>query len=432
VTRSATDADVALWRSRGYEARTFETGAVFGVEGDVIDSRETLLGVAPQGDEASATKAAHELGAKWKIDAGTYPEMVARPSGTLVAREAGGAIVKNDGVIWFSADGDLTVKDVAYGGGGAQAGEKRETRRYHGRIYVTQGTDGALTVVNALPEDRFLAGLVPSEIYPDAPPDALEAQAIAARDELLGKIGTRHYLDPYMLCATQHCQVYGGAGPEDARTTKAIDATRGQVLLRDGGGGLVEAYYSASCGGHGESNENIWGTPPDPSLRGVADWLGGPSQPITDANVAEFLDHPPDAFCARTKLGKKNFRWTARQAAADLDKEVAAEYPDVGAVKALTPKERGVSGRIKTLEIAGAKATVTVEGELHIRRLLGGLKSSLFTVKKDGDGWLFDGAGFGHGVGMCQSGAIGMAEAGYDYQKILGHYFPGSHLRKLY
>ena len=108
------------------------------------------------------------------------------------------------------------------------------------------------------------------------------------------------------------------------------------------------------------------------------------------------------------------------------------EYPEIGRITAINPKQRGTSGRIQTLAIVGDKATVEVSGDLHIRRLLGGLKSTLFEVKRDGSTFVFRGAGFGHGVGMCQLGAIGMAEAGRPHDVILAHYYRGTHLHKLY
>jgi SpoIID/LytB domain protein len=294
-------------------------------------------------------------------------------------------------------------------------------------------------VVNAVPEDELLMGIVPSEIFPDAPAAALRAQAVAARDELLSKIGTRHFLDPYLLCATQHCQVYGGAGGEDPRTSRAVADTRGEVLLRDGGGGLVEAYYSASCGGHGEHNDNVWPQPPDPSLRGHLDALGADARTlapfaagVTDENLRAFLAAGEAAFCGKSKWARGRHRWSVRLSSAEVDRMVAAELPAVGPVRELRAGERGISGRIRELVVVGARGTGRVTGELRIRRLLGGLKSSLFLARRDGDAWVLDGAGFGHGVGMCQTGAIGMAEAGYDYRRILEHYYLGSHLRKLY
>lgn len=441
VSRAATDAEEASWKGRGYATHVFETGIVFGVEGDVIDSRARLLGVAPEASEAAAQRAAKALADKWHVETAVQPELVARPHGTLVAREAGGAVVRNEGVLWFAPEADggvLTVENVARGGGGARAGETRETRAFRGRIYVTFAGDGSLSVVNALPEDQLLAGIVPSEIFPDAPAEALKAQAVAARDELLAKIGNRHFLDPFLLCSTQHCQVYGGVKPEDPRTGRAVEATRGQVLLREGGG-LVEAYYSASCGGFGENNENVWGTPPDPSLRGRLDAIGADAQAlrafaagITEDNLDAFLAAGERTSCGHGKYAKGRSRWSVRLTTDELDRLVAAEYADVGHVRELRPGKRGVSGRIVELAVVGSRGKASVTGELHIRRLLGGLKSSLFRVRSDGDGFVIDGAGFGHGVGLCQTGAIGMAEAGSTYKQILEHYFPGSHLRKLY
>jgi SpoIID/LytB domain protein len=268
-------------------------------------------------------------------------------------------------------------------------------------------------------------------MYPDAPPAALAAQAIAARTELLQKIGRRNLTDPFLLCSTQQCQVYAGAGKEDPRTTKAIEATRGIVLLRDGGG-LVDIRYSASCGGHGEDNDAIWGGDPDPSLRGRVDDAKGGMSRVTDANLDAFLDGGGDAWCAKGKLGQGRFRWTERLRADDLTARIASEFPEVGRIKSLTPKQRGVSGRIGVLAIKGDKGSVDVAGDLKIRRLLGGLKSTLFKVEREGDSFVFHGAGFGHGVGMCQMGAIGMATAGKSYKDILGHYYRGTHLHKLY
>ena len=217
------------------------------------------------------------------------------------------------------------------------------------------------------------------------------------------------------------------------------------MILRDGGGGLVPAYYSASCGGFSEHNETIWGTPPDPSLRGRLDALGADARALSafakgvgDANLRAFLDSPPEkSFCGRSKYAKGRYRWRVEKSSRDLDALVAAEYPEVGAVRAIVPGARGVSGRIKSVQITGARGSVTVDGELKIRRLLGGLKSSLFLVKPEKRGgeiaaWIFEGAGFGHGVGMCQTGAIGMAEGGESYRAILRHYYPGSHIGKLY
>jgi SpoIID/LytB domain protein len=337
-------------------------------------------------------------------------------------------------VLWFTpvrASETLTVAGVPTGTGGSQLATGVEDRRYWGSVYVTLDRDGQLLVANAVPENKLLAGLVPAEMYPDAPDAALEAQAIAARTELLQKIGRRNLTDPFLLCSTQQCQVYAGAGKEHPRATRAVEKTRGVVLLRDGGG-LVDVRYSASCGGHTEDNEAIWGGEPDPSLRGRADDANGGMTRVTDANLDAFLDGGGDAWCAHGKLAKSRFRWTERLRADDLSARIAIDYPEIGRLTKLVPKTRGASGRIRAIVVEGSKGKVEVAGDLKIRRLLGGLKSTLFEVTRDGDSFVFRGAGFGHGVGMCQLGAMGMATAGKSYDKILGHYFRGTHLHRLY
>lgn len=425
-------AATARWKARGFDPRAFEVGTVFGVDGEVIDTREVRIAIDPVPAGKGAARAA-EHGKRYGLATSVHQELVRRPSGTIVAR-SGGTVIKNPSVLWFTpkkASETLTVMDVPTGTGGSQLETGTEDRRYWGAVYVTLDHDGSLIAANAVAEDKLLAGLVPAEMYPDAPHAALEAQAIAARTELLQKIGRRNMTDPFLLCSTQQCQVYAGAGKEDPRTTKAVEATRGIVMLRDGGG-MVDVRYSASCGGHTEDNDAIWGGEPDPSLRGRSDDPKAQMSRITDDNVDAFLDGSKDAWCNQTKLGKRNFRWTEKLRADDLTARISVDYPEVGRIKDLVAKKRGVSGRIGVLAIKGDKKSVDITGDLKIRRLLGGLKSTLFEVKRDGDSFVFRGAGFGHGVGMCQMGAIGMASAGKAHDKILGHYYRGTHLHRLY
>jgi SpoIID/LytB domain protein len=432
---SGVTAGLARWKARGFEPRSFEIGTVFGVDGEVIDTRELRIAIDPVAAGKGAARAA-ELARRFGVATSVQQDLVRRPSGTIVAR-SGATTIRNPQVLWFQPrkPGEtLAVADVPTGTGGSQLETGTEDRRYWGAVYVTLDHDGTLVAANAVAEDKLLAGLVPAEMYPDAPAAALEAQAIAARTELLQKIGRRNLTDPFLLCSTQQCQVYAGAGKEDPRTTRAVDATRGKVLLRDGGG-LVDIRYSASCGGHGEDNDAIWGGDPDPSLRGRTDRpdreTAGMSR-ITDDNVGAFLDGDGDAWCNQSRLGKAKFRWTETVSEAELTARVATEYPEVGRVKQLTARQRGVSGRIGVLAIQGDKGRVEVSGDLHIRRLLGGLKSTLFEVAHHGDRFVIRGAGYGHGVGMCQMGAIGMAGAGKPYPQILAHYYRGSHVHRLY
>ncbi len=429
-------AALARWKERGFDPKSFDIGTVFGVDGEVIDTREVRIAIDPVAAGKGATRAT-EHAKRFGVRTAVHQELVRRPSGFVIGK-AGGTQIKNSSVLWFrpkKPSETITVENVPTNTGGSQMNVGSEHRRYWGAVYVTLDQDGSLLVANAVPEDKLLAGLVPAEMYPDAPPSALEAQAIAARTELLQKIGRRNLTDPFLLCSTQQCQVYAGAGKEDPRTTRAIEATRGVVLLRDGGG-LVDIRYSASCGGHSEDNDAIWGGDPDPSLRGRMDDPKASMTKITDANLDAFLDaKESDAWCSPnkgSKFGKGRFRWEEKMTTAELTTRISTEVPEVGRVKNLIAKQRGVSGRIGVLTVVGDKGSADVTGDLRIRRMLGGLKSTLFEIKKDGDTFSFRGAGFGHGVGMCQMGAIGMANAGKSHKQILGHYYRGTHLHKLY
>ena len=434
---SEADAQIKRWKELGEKARRFEQGTVFGVGGEVLDRREVLVAVGPFAKPEEAEQAFEALGRKATLaNPGVYTELVDRPHGQLEA--VGGKTgmrVRNEGVLWFVAGGDSPLQVEAEGT--AKSTPTKVSGAYFGKVYVTLDRNGSLAVVNALPEDRFLAGLLPAEIFPNAPEEALKAQAVAARGELLAKIGTRHIGDPFRLCSQTHCQVYGGAGRETPRTTAAVAATRGEVLFTADGKDLADTVYSANCGGHTEHNENAWPDMPAlAALRGHRDApAAGKPDPyaagVNEQNVARFIDQPPAAYCGQAHLGAGDrFRWTVKRTAAELDK-LLGRYR-LGEIRAIEVPQRGVSGRALSVRVVGSARSETIRGELRIRQTFGGLRSSLFVVEiKNGDA-IFRGAGFGHGVGMCQTGAVGMAEAGKSYREILRSYYPNTVLRKLW
>jgi SpoIID/LytB domain protein len=433
---AALRAELDRWKARGEAARTVETGALFAVRGEVLDQRRLLVTVGDGTDEASARKLAAGLKARFGVEPAVQPELAERPSGVVEATDERGTIVRNDSILWFAASGLIEVDEIDKEGGG------KETRRYFGRLYVTVDRAGKLALVNAVAEDKLLAGLVPAEMMASAPAEALKAQAIAARNELLAKLGTRHLTDPYRLCSTQHCQVYAGAGHEDARATAAVEATRGLLLEREQGG-LVDAVYSASCGGHTEDNEGVWASAPDAALRGRLDGDEGfvaarkAFTTITDDNARAFLatadDEGPQPACAKKRAGEASRRWSVRVDLAQL-----AGRAGVGAVRGVRALRRGIGGRVARLEVVGASGRKEVSGELEVRRVLGGLKSALFVLdeQRDAAGALTEltatGLGHGHGIGMCQLGAMGLAERGKTAEQILKHYYRGVRVRKLY
>jgi peptidoglycan hydrolase-like amidase len=429
----------ARWRGRGLTVRTLEVGALFAVGGRVVDNRSTLVVTQPEVDAGTARAAALRLGQAHRVRTTVHPELLSRATGQLVARPADGrlAVVSAD-ALWFAPAGAEPLS-IRVGG---PAGAGRE-RRYGGRVVVTADRNGKLAVVNELPADHLLNGLLPAEIYVSAPLEALKAQAVAARGQLFAKIGTRHTADPYLVCGDQHCQVYSGAGSEHPRTSQAVSDTRGQILV-DARGRLADTVYSASCGGALEHNEHVWNTPPNPHLRGHLDapaeairkhpaFAGG----ITERNLDAWLKTTPPTYCATSSfVGTGKLRWSVRLPQAELDRLVRRHH-SLGAIRALEVIQRGVSGRAIALRVKGTAGETIVHGELEIRRLLGGLKSSMFVITRKGlpgggAEWLIRGGGWGHGVGLCQTGAIGMAEARHGLTEILAHYYPGTRLLKLY
>ena len=428
----ALQAESARWRTRGFTPHTFETGTVFGLRGEIIDMRRLVVAVEPQDSIVKARARAANLAAEYHVETGLHSEVVERPHGILEARDERNTLVRNDSVLWFAppiGSTTLGLLDVPREQGGS------ERRDFAGKLYITIGSDGKLAAANAVPEDRLLAGLLPSEMGANAPPEALKAQAVAARNELLAKLGTRHLTDPYRLCSRVHCQVYAGAGHEDPRADVAIAATRGELLVRPDGS-LVDAVYSAACGGHTEDNDKAWGASPDSALRGTLDVAEHDAPALSDfttiTDPEKYLAAKPALAALAACSSAPSFRWTATVDASLVEQKIGA-----GPITEILVESRGVSGRAVKLKIKTHTAEKQIKGELDIRRLFNNLKSALFifTVDRAANGDIktihFQGAGHGHGVGMCQSGAAHLALTS-NYRQILSHYYKDSTLKRFY
>lgn len=422
----------ASWEQQGYKTVRLELGTLFSFQGTVFDSRETLLCA----ERLFETRAAADkfLGSLpgGRTDAQRVTEVLEnRPEGRVILQEReSGVSIEARNAIWFETlEGPLTVHDVEYARGFPWHG--RQTRTYGGSFYVAVDKTGQLAIANVLPAETMLRGLVPAEIYPDAPDAALQAQAISARNELFSKIGHRHLADPYIICSEQDCQVYKGQGAEKKRTNRAVAKTRGKVIF-DENGKLADIRYSSTCGGHTEDGHEAWAGVMSPNLRGRFDTTDGSRSPMTEAEVENFLTNPPTTYCGRSSRSRSTFRWNHKLSASKLDKLVQKKH-QVGSVQSLEVLHRGVSGRANKLRVIGAKGEAVVDGELTIRRLFGGLKSSLFVVARNADGsWEFQGGGFGHGVGMCQIGAMEMARDGKSSDDILEFYYKGISVKRIY
>jgi SpoIID/LytB domain protein len=367
------------------------------------------------------------------------------PSGgnVVLADGAGNVLIDQPLLILTPGDSGATIlaEKVPYGIGWWWAAE--QDRVYTGILEVRATEDEKLDVVVVLPIEEYLRGVVPSEIGGDAHPEALKSQAVAARSETVVALRTRKYAGPhYDLCADVECQAFSGLSKVTAAADEAIRATRGQVLTYEGE--PIGAYYASNCGGYAEAAHVVW---PD-RTKPVPYWSANPdlmddSRPVldTDKAVAEWLDANPPAWCnpdlhpGLPSWSKRNFRWEREIETAQITAALERRGTPVGRVLELRSGERGESGRLKTLIVVGEQGQAEVGPELAIRQLVDPpLRSACFVVSPGSapDKLMVRGAGWGHGVGMCQTGAIARAQAGQDYATILAHYYRETRLMKAY
>jgi SpoIID/LytB domain protein len=430
------------WTARGLTVKTFEQGSVFGFYGRVLDNR-TVVVVEDKPIEDRVAAVRHRDDLAKSVGESTlelYEEVVKRPDGRIRIRCSGvETSMEFPGmvVVQPSAGKFIRIRGVEFGKGFSW--HAREDRSYRGNIIFTPDRNGDLAAVNALDAETLLKGLVPSEIFTDSPMEALRSQAVVARGELFAKLGNRHTADPYMVCADVHCQAYRGMEKEHPRASDAVDDTAGMMVFSEGG--LVDSVYSSSCGGHSESGKNVWQGSNHAFLTGVPDVQSGVKvypDGVSEKSVRNFIEHPPkEAYCGMSRFGKGSFRWDKTLTDQEIrDGILKITGQDIGQLVGIDILERGVSGRIMRLDVNGqlnGKAVVVhLSPELRIRKSLGGLKSSMFVMDRVGNSYKFTGGGFGHGVGMCQNGAIGMADAGKKYQQILQHYYQNSEVVKIY
>jgi stage II sporulation protein D len=431
------------WLRRGYQTDTVEVGGLFAIRGQTFDSRTLLVGVAMGSDLKAAQRLRRKLESSHGSQVRIHSELTQKPSGRLILKGANQRTeIRNRDVLWVEGEDSRSKVTFTVDRVPKSYGRGEETRRYQGTLIFSPDRQGKLVASISLGAEKLLQGVVPAEMYSTAPAPALQAQAVAARNEIFSAIGVRNLADPYMLRGDVMDQVYGGIGVETSSTTAAVKATRGQVMFFDGK--IIQAFYSSNAGGFTENNENVWDMEPRPYLRGRPDanpeivpaaFRDGLTTDELDSFLrSDFVTHSKDAPVSSHKY----YRWT---------KKVDADVPQawlrkkgvaIGKIRDIRINKRGVSGRVVRLTIEGTEGSHIVERELNARRLFGGLRSGLFLMdivrkpNRDITHFTFRGAGFGHGVGMCQTGAIGMASSGRDYKQILAHYYRKVEVKRLY
>jgi peptidoglycan hydrolase-like amidase len=355
--------------------------------------------------------------------------------------------------------------------------------------------DGRLLIVNELSLEDYLQGVITAEMSGECPLEFLKSQCIVARSWVLAHTEPKHTEWPIDRCNDDCCQRYHGTSYWTPRAADAVTGTCGQVVT-DGAGHIIDANYSKSCGGIIEAPENVWFVKKTCQRAAVDAPVGSPVRrfmPVSDGNLDEFLVGEwlagADVFCSPNVVpdrdlpkylgsvdeGGGHFRWVveyprkqleelisrklpgvfvepARAASgggvlvADIPpRTVAARMPVLAALRELRLTKRGPSGRASELEIdyadaAGNLHCAVVRSEYRIREVLHEkfLYSSAFKIdmEREGDGVLtvirLRGAGWGHGAGLCQIGALGMALKGYSCRDILQHYFEDVQIRAFY
>lgn len=427
------------WKRKKYTVRLIKAGGpLVQADGTVSDTTVYWVALGKFKDEKAAERFKDKM-FSWGVSAWVIDESLLGPRGNIeVLDQNGHTRAYADSRIYISSSAPIRIFNVPFGQG-FWSSSHRENRRYESPLEIIVGKRGKLSALNEIKMEEYVKGVVPVEIRLTAHDEALKAQAVAARTEATAKLGIKHLYDPFDFCASQHCQEFGGLARRTSRTDAAVNETRGQVLMNSGS--LIDAVYSANCGGHTEHNDYVWSSRPVRSLRGVSDLYSNPESfdsPVTASQLRNWLTQTPRAYCADPRVGdRRKFRWTVTYSASKI-KKIVNRHRRVGDVTGIKILRRGVSGRAIRMKIIGSRDVAIINKELQIRRVLGGLRSSMFVVDvaRDSSGaptsFTFRGGGWGHGVGMCQAGAEGMALRGFDYAKILQHYFSGSEIKGLY
>lgn len=363
--------------------------------------------------------------------------------------------------------------------------ERQETQIFQGMLKLVV-EEGKITAINILPVEDYLISVISSEMKATSSLEFLKAHAVISRSWLYAQMEKRRMLTDkdttggffsfiktdtefirwydredhtiFDVCADDHCQRYQGiTKATKEEVVEAVRATQGQVLMTKDGK-ICDARFSKCCGGATEEYEYCWEDKHYPYLESTRDTAKEKGNPLPDltieAEAERWIRTSPPSFCkTRNKrilsqiLNNYDqettdfYRWKVHYTQSELAELIRTRSKiDFGDIIDLVPVERGKSGRISQLKIVGSKKTLCIGKELEIRRTLSPnhLFSSAFVVDKEDfrhgipQSFTLTGAGWGHGVGLCQIGAAVMGEKGYTYKEILLHYYKGAEIKEAY
>ena len=358
--------------------------------------------------------------------------------------------------------------------------ERQETQSFIATLKLVV-YEGKITAINILPAEDYLTSVISSEMNATSSLEFLKAHAVVSRSWLLAQIEKRKAMSKkqgdffsfvktdteyirwydredhtiFDVCADDHCQRYQGiTKATNQSVAEAVKATRGQVMMYKNS--ICDARFSKCCGGITEEFDTCWENKKYPYLTAVRDDKNDTGMPdlTIEEEADKWIRSTPDSFCNThdkhilsqilnnyDQETTNFYRWKVRYTQEELAELIRTNTKcDYGQIIDLIPVERGKSGRISKLKIVGTLKTLIIGKELEIRRTLSDthLFSSAFVVDKgpqqdDVPTWFeLTGAGWGHGVGLCQIGAAVMGEKGYNYNDILLHYYKDADIRKLY
>ena len=405
------------------------------------------------------------------------------------------AEIKEGGILWngnvyqelifkpLNKDAVINIHDVVIGINFHW--QRKEYQTFKGALKFIVN-DGKLAAINILKVEDYLVSVISSEMNANAPEEFLKAHAVISRSWLLAQIEKRRELGNkkqdnaffafkkaddmlvrwydredhtlFDVCADDHCQRYQGiTRASTPEVERAVQQTAGMVLNFNGK--ICDARFSKCCGGMMERFSACWEDDDKAYLIAKPDYIDSEVKDIEltdEVNARRWIETAPKAFCNTDNKRLINvilnnydqetddfYRWKIRYSQHQIAQLINSKTKaDFGDIIDIIPIKRGRSARIILLKIVGTKKTFTFGKELEIRRILSDshLKSSAFVVDKvfteTGNEipseFILTGAGWGHGVGLCQIGAAVMADQGFDYQQILTHYYPNANIQQLY
>lgn len=361
--------------------------------------RQTALSPAPASTAVEVRVLLEENRRELSLNAASGFDVTAPGGRSLTTVPPGHPAVVRVSSGRLTINGTPLSSDEATFAPGRQGTLKLGNRTYRGRLRIKKNPAGTMQAVNILNLEDYLYGVVPREMPPTWSLEALKAQAVVSRTYAIYQL-ERNRMKDYDICNTTSSQVYGGCVDERAASNRAVDETRGKVLMHNGR--IALPYFHSNSGGVTEDAKNVW---------------------LVDIPYLKTVQDP-------YSLQAPNTAWSHYLSLDDIRGALGRNGVDVGSLHGVEPYDTSPSGRVKRVRISGSAGERVINANLfRLHTDPRHLKSTLFTSRGDSRGVLFEGKGSGHGVGMSQWGAYVMAKSGQTYRDILNHYYRGLEIR---